>query len=262
MEKILKQVAMAALVLIATTLTASKAQAAFTYYKTSDANFTSYPYYRSVTGKVLAASRDQISMKLTSPLYGINGNVRIFLKIGDLSLLQRAIGRPLRFNEPINLGLMCNYGRDISLGYLAGGWLIIGNQCRFRHVGIEDVDPLAAIKEQIKPIFRDVLGREADNSSLDAFAKLVSTGSATISDVRVRIVAGNECRSAINTQYSNVLGRNATESEIVSNQNFLAYESGTLSMIKSRLMETDEYKSRFASSFYFDYSQLSGFYWW
>ena len=98
------------------------------------------------------------------------------------------------------------------------------------------------IQEWVNALFLDVLGRDADISTLRRVTRQVMEGRA-MADVRIELATSAEARTAVNQIYRDVLRREADPSGL--NAQMAALRSGlTLAQIRQAIAESPEARNR------------------
>jgi hypothetical protein len=98
------------------------------------------------------------------------------------------------------------------------------------------------VQEWVNSLFLDVLGRDADITTLRRVANQVMEGRA-MADVRIELATSSEARTAINQIYRDVLRREADPSGL--NSQMAALRGGlTLAQIRQAIAESPEGRNR------------------
>jgi hypothetical protein len=98
------------------------------------------------------------------------------------------------------------------------------------------------IQEWVNSLFLDVLGRDADITTLRRVTRQVMEGRA-IADVRIELATSSEARTAVNQIYRDVLRRDADPSGL--NAQMAGLRSGlTLAQIRQAIAESPEGRAR------------------
>ena len=98
------------------------------------------------------------------------------------------------------------------------------------------------VQEWVNSLFLDVLGRDADITTLRRVANQVMEGRA-MADVRIELATSSEARTAINQIYRDVLRRDADPSGL--NAQMAGLRSGlTLAQIRQAIAESPEGRAR------------------
>ncbi|MEO6293487.1 MAG: hypothetical protein ABIO88_12805 [Burkholderiaceae bacterium] len=127
---------------------------------------------------------------------------------------------------------------DVPPGYAAPGYVAPG-------LGYERRDErptLAQAQERVNRLYREVLGRSADYTSLRQFADQVVDGR-DLSDVRIELATSPEAREAIKRIYREVLGREADPSGLEAQINELR-RGQSLSEIRATISRSPEARNR------------------
>ena len=98
------------------------------------------------------------------------------------------------------------------------------------------------VQEWVNSLFLDVLGRDADITTLRRVTRQVMEGRA-MADVRIELATSGEARTAINQIYRDVLRREADPSGL--NAQMAGLRSGlTLAQIRQVIAESPEGRNR------------------
>ena len=122
---------------------------------------------------------------------------------------------------------------DVPPGYVAPG---LGYERR------DERPTLAQAQERVNSLYREVLGRSADYTSLRQFADQVVDGR-DLSDVRIELATSPEAREAIKRIYREVLGREADPSGLEAQINELR-RGQSLSQIRAVISRSPEARNR------------------
>jgi Domain of unknown function (DUF4214) len=95
------------------------------------------------------------------------------------------------------------------------------------------------IQNRIDTIYREVLGRRADDRGLRNYTNLVLSGERNLARIRQELAFSNEARERINQLYREILRRNGESEGLRDYQEALARGS-SLSQIRRELMNSEE----------------------
>jgi hypothetical protein len=98
------------------------------------------------------------------------------------------------------------------------------------------------VQEWVNSLFLDVLGRDADITTLRKVTRQVMEGRA-MADVRIELATSSEARTAVNQIYRDILRRDADPSGL--NSQMAAMRGGlTLAQLRAAIMDSPEARNR------------------